>query len=102
MQGQVFLRRGKWAEAARAFKTVIQIDPKEIGAFNNIAIAYRRLGQLDRARDALKQALRLDPDLASALRQLKRLDDIAKARAAKAAKAARPDPGEKPAGGQGG
>jgi predicted O-linked N-acetylglucosamine transferase (SPINDLY family) len=72
--------------AAHAFRNAIERNPEFPDAFNNLGVAYDRLGQLAEAREAFRQALRLHPDHADAHRNLgdvsSRLGDAAPAAAA--------------------
>jgi tetratricopeptide (TPR) repeat protein len=52
--------------AIHHYKVVIDENSKLPNAHNNIAVAYKNIGLLDRAEDHLKTAIRLKPDFAQA------------------------------------
>ena len=54
-------RRGLWNEAAFRFEKAVALDPTYAAAYNNLAIAYERDGQLDKAKAAYDKALELAP-----------------------------------------
>ena len=51
----------QYDEAIRNYSQAIQIDPANLEAFNNLAIVYKKLNEMDKANDALNQALAIDP-----------------------------------------
>ena len=52
--------------AIHHYKVVLDENPKLPNAHNNIAVAYKNIGFLDRAEDHLKTAIQLKPDFAQA------------------------------------
>jgi Tfp pilus assembly protein PilF len=54
--------RGLWREAIYRWEKAVEIDPTYAAAFNDLAVAYEREGQLDKARQAYEKALELDPE----------------------------------------
>ncbi|XAT62099.1 hypothetical protein GN278_15790 [Rhodobacteraceae bacterium Araon29] len=52
--------------AIHHYKVVLDENPKLPNAHNNIAVAYKNIGFLDRAEDHLKMAIHLKPDFAQA------------------------------------
>ena len=52
--------------AIHHYKVVLNENPKLANAHNNIAVAYKNIGFLDRAEDHLKSAIQLKPDFAQA------------------------------------
>ncbi len=44
---------GKLQEAAGQLEQARRIDPKDKSAYSHLAVAYRRLGQLEKAREVL-------------------------------------------------
>jgi tetratricopeptide (TPR) repeat protein len=55
--GLIALREGKWNEAATAFQRAAVSTPRGSAVFVNLAYAYERLGQLEKARMALELVL---------------------------------------------
>jgi tetratricopeptide (TPR) repeat protein len=56
--GLVHLRLGRWDEAVGDFEQASQARQAEAAVFHNLAFAYERLGQVAKARDALREAVR--------------------------------------------
>lgn len=84
--------RGDFAAAADCFHEAVRRDPTAVGAWVNLGLARKRLGQLDAAVDALRRAEAVaprDPDPPATLGDVLRLlGDYAAARAAFARSAA--------------
>ena len=55
-------QRGLWREAIYRWEKAVEIDPTYAEAFNDLAVAYEREGQLDKARRAYEKAIELDPE----------------------------------------
>lgn len=55
-------RHDLWREALYRWQRAVDIDPTYAAAFNNLAIAYERLGEFDKAREAYESAVELEPD----------------------------------------
>ncbi|OFW27269.1 MAG: hypothetical protein A3H27_07310 [Acidobacteria bacterium RIFCSPLOWO2_02_FULL_59_13] len=51
-----------WPEAIRAYRKAILLNPKAVGALNNIGTLYFKQGNLDQAATYYKAALSVDPD----------------------------------------
>jgi Flp pilus assembly protein TadD len=49
-------------QAAAFYEKAVAIDASQCGWWNNLAIAYRRLGRTADARDAFRHAAALKPD----------------------------------------
>jgi len=47
--GKIYLREGKLQDAVTQFEQARLIDPGEKSAYSHLAVAYRRLGQLEKA-----------------------------------------------------
>ena len=58
--GVEMARLDLWREAQFRFERALQIDPSNVRALNNLAVAYEGIGEFDKARDAYREALRLD------------------------------------------
>ena len=54
--------RGDHASAETAFKTALDVNHRNIEAYNQLGMLYRRHGRLDEAQLVYQEALRLDPD----------------------------------------
>ena len=55
-------RAGRWKEAEKAHARAVRIAPREPLYWVNLGQARRRLGDIDGARAAAEEALRVDPD----------------------------------------
>jgi tetratricopeptide (TPR) repeat protein len=51
--GTIYLRQDKARDAAEQFEQARKIDPNSKGACAHLAVAYRKLGQADKAREVL-------------------------------------------------
>jgi tetratricopeptide (TPR) repeat protein len=60
-RGQRELAAGRYAEAERAFLTVLEREPNSPAAHTNLGVVYLRMGRLDVAITSLEQAARLAP-----------------------------------------
>jgi tetratricopeptide (TPR) repeat protein len=67
MRGDIFMARKMYREAIDTFRTGPERDPV---LMNKTGIAYHQLAQLDRARKAYEQALKLKPDYVEAMNNL--------------------------------
>ena len=63
----------KWENALEDCKQAIILNPHHFGAFAGMGHVYLRLGQLGDAIDAYKQALTINPNLASVAEMLLRI-----------------------------
>ncbi len=59
--GVAYLKTNKPAEAAKAFEQVVNINEKDYEALNLLGLAYRGSGQIDKAKEAWKKSLEIDP-----------------------------------------
>jgi tetratricopeptide (TPR) repeat protein len=55
--GLIAMREGRWSDAATAFQRSAVSSPKLNGVFVNLAYAYERMGQFEKARLALDQVV---------------------------------------------
>ncbi len=55
--GLIALREGRWNDAATAFQRAAVSAPRASAVFVNMAYAYERLGQLEKAKLALEQVI---------------------------------------------
>ncbi len=51
-----------WNEAVFRWKQVIEVDPENAKAYNNLGVAYEALGSIDEAVAAYQRATGLEPD----------------------------------------
>ena len=56
-----YLRLGKPGEAVAPLEAVLREDPEDAPTWYNLGVAREALGQLDRAREAWRKSLELDP-----------------------------------------
>jgi len=66
-KGNALLMRQQWAKAAEHLRKAIEIDPDFVDAYNNLAVAYARMNDLDHEREALDHALKLNDHSPQAL-----------------------------------
>jgi tetratricopeptide (TPR) repeat protein len=59
--GLIALREGKWNDAVTAFQRAAVSNPRASSIFVNMAYAYERLGQIEKARMALEQVVSRSP-----------------------------------------
>src|SRR5206468_10573918 len=67
------MQSGDFAAAAKALESVTAREPQNGRAWRNLALAYERLHQPDRAIDAFQHSLSAQPDFPAPLFQLARL-----------------------------
>jgi Tfp pilus assembly protein PilF len=53
--------RGLWREAIYRWEKATELDPTYASAYNNLAIGYEHVGQLEKALQAYERALTLAP-----------------------------------------
>ena len=70
LKGQILLRLGDEAAAARAFERAIEVDPDFLSGYVNLAQIEARAGRFDGAREFLRRALARRADDADTLRAL--------------------------------
>jgi signal transduction histidine kinase len=64
--GSASIRRGDFATAVRAFRTLIEQQPDSAEAHHNLGVAYYKEGDFDAAKGALRCAAQLNPSGAAA------------------------------------
>ncbi len=69
-RGRSLGRQGRFHEAMAAFNEAITANPKNAEAHNGLGFCYLLLGQEEKAERCLKEAVRLQPDLSKAVRNL--------------------------------
>ena len=60
--GVQVVEHGLWREAIYRWEKAIELDPRYAAAYNNLAVAYEREGQPEKARKAYQKALDLEPN----------------------------------------
>jgi len=65
--GRIQRRLGHWEEAVNAFRRTIELDPRDINAYNNLALTYKVLRRFPEALATLDRSLALEPANAEAL-----------------------------------
>lgn len=68
--------QARWQEAVSANRAIVQEFPEDVDAYNRLGRAYMELGRYKLAREAYKNAVKLDPYNAIASRNIRRLNDI--------------------------
>lgn len=60
----------RYGEAMQAYRRTLDLNANHAGAYCNIGLSYRKLGDVPRAIEAYHKALAIDPDDATVLRNL--------------------------------
>ena len=68
------LRKQEWSRAAKDLEKAVSIDPGFAGAYNNLGVAYAKLGDIASERGALQKAIELNDHFALAYVNLGRMD----------------------------
>ena len=68
----------EWSKAVRDCKQTISLNPDHFGAFAGMGHVYVRLGKIDEAIEAYKQALVINPSLIAIAEALLQLRDLTK------------------------
>lgn len=71
--------RNRWEEALLANRSIVELYPEEVEAYNRMGKALTELGRYEEAAKAYRQALVLDPNNTIAQRNLARLSQAPKA-----------------------
>jgi len=71
--GRVLLAAGRAGEALTQFGRALALAPRDANNYNNRGVALEALGQTEAARDDFERALELDPGLAAARENLRKL-----------------------------
>ncbi len=71
--------QGRWREAVSANKSIIEIFPSDVDAYNRLGRAYMELGEYSQAREAYGRAIEYDPYNAIAGKNLRRLSHLGEA-----------------------
>jgi hypothetical protein len=57
--GVVFAKKGLWPPAIASFERAVALDPANMRAWNNLSVAYERLGRLEKGEQAARRAIAL-------------------------------------------
>ena len=68
-----FAMQGRWDEAIAANKSIIEVFPNDINAFNRLGKALTEKGQYEEAIDAYNRAIAIDPKNSISRKNLRRL-----------------------------
>lgn len=71
-----FALAGRWREAIDTNKTILEVAPDDVDAYNRLGRAYLEVGEYAMAREAYRRALELDPYNTIAQKNLRRLADL--------------------------
>jgi Flp pilus assembly protein TadD len=52
--------KGQWKEAIAVNRSIIEVVPTDVDAYNRLGKAYIELGEFDQAKEAYQKALKLD------------------------------------------
>ena len=66
-------KNGHWETAIETNKSLIEIDPKDTGAYNRLGVAYLQLGKTRLAKTQFKEVLEIDRNNKIATKQLERM-----------------------------
>ncbi len=66
LKGLILTTKTEWQEAIKVFSTLSNDFPELPAPLNNLAVVYAETGNYDLALEALKEALQINPDYASA------------------------------------
>ena len=72
--GDAEIQRKHWKKAANDFKKAVSIYPQYSAGYYNLSVAYYRLGQNDKQREALQACLKINGHFAPALVSLAHID----------------------------
>lgn len=78
----VLAMQGRWEEAITTNRSIIEVFPNDINAYNRLGKALTELDQYTQAREAYSRALEIDPKNSIARRNLRRLSLLKEAQRA--------------------
>lgn len=70
------IKEGKWAEALAEMQESARLNPRSQQAFGNIGICLIQPGRVKEAREALEQALKINPDYEPSKENLRLLNSV--------------------------
>lgn len=75
-QGNTAQREGRYAEAEAIWRQILETNPDNAIAYNNLGVAYQKQGNLEAAITAYKKAIALDPDYTRAQNNLEEAERL--------------------------
>jgi len=72
--GAIFARKVKCASAIIYFEKIIELNPNEPEAYNNLGYCYYTLDQLKKAKLMFEKAIELKPEFTSAIKSLETIE----------------------------
>jgi len=70
----LFYLMGDFASSADDVKQTLQLEPRHFGALSGLGLLYMEFNNYDAAREAFEDALRVNPHLTGALRNIEIID----------------------------
>jgi tetratricopeptide (TPR) repeat protein len=70
LKGDVFMARKEFGDAAGAYETILESEPKNAQLLNKVAIAYQELGNLNRCERYYRKSIKADKNFASPINNL--------------------------------
>lgn len=70
MKGDVFMARKEFAEAAEAYETILETEPKNAQLLNKVGVAYQEIGNLNRSERFYRKSMKTDKSFASPINNL--------------------------------
>jgi TolB-like protein len=68
LAGYIYRRQGRWKESARSLERAVDLDPRNVGTLQQIALSYGHLGRYAEEEQALDRVLTIEPnDIATRL-----------------------------------
>ncbi len=74
-KAEILIEQNKFREAVDVYSEIILVEPDDEAAYTNLGHAYMILGDFERAEDAFKNALHINPDNETALLGLQKISD---------------------------
>ena len=70
LKGEEFFAKGSYQKAITYLEKTLQLEPDNAEVYNNLGIAYRKLGHYSKAISALEKAIQLKPNFVEAYSNL--------------------------------
>jgi serine/threonine protein kinase len=62
LAGYIYRRQGRWKESARSLERAVDLDPRNVGTLQQIALSYGHLGRYAEQQQALDRVLAIEPN----------------------------------------